>query len=207
VLDIVHPSDGQLFGLSTGRWVENQTPEHDDEEATMATQQLVRPIHIPAPRGAQVLAPRPVEPPRDRTAPSVRVGASLEARTTTYQVVQRPAEGSARPRRDLVARPAGAQPQGVRLTRRGRLLVTGTAVVLLLLALVLLRPGGPAFAGDSERGPATRTVVVQPGQTMWQIARDIRPGADPRDTVRRIQELNGLTTAQVWAGQPLVVPS
>ena len=37
--------------------------------------------------------------------------------------------------------------------------------------------------------------------------REVRPDADPRETVARIQELNGLTTATVWAGQPLIVPA
>lgn len=165
---------------------DNRSPHEgpdDEEEATMATQTPVRPA-----RPAAIPTQRQAPTAREHAQPSVRVGEPLAPRRSTYRVVA--------PRR-----------QAVRLTRRGRLLLLVSAVLLTVLTLVVLRPGGPAFAGDGDRGPATRTVVVQHGQTLWQIARDIRPDADPRVTVQRIQELNGLTTAQVWAGQPLVVPS
>ncbi|MEV5572966.1 LysM peptidoglycan-binding domain-containing protein [Spirillospora sp. NPDC052269] len=35
-------------------------------------------------------------------------------------------------------------------------------------------------------------VVVRPGDTLWGIAGRVEPGADPRRTVTRILELNGL---------------
>jgi hypothetical protein len=44
------------------------------------------------------------------------------------------------------------------------------------------------------------------GQTLWQIARSVAPADDPRDTVDRIRDLNGLGTETVQAGQRLVVP-
>ena len=101
----------------------------------------------------------------------------------------------------------------LRLTRRGRRLVR-TAVVTLALLVALVAAvvaGVPAVsAGDTPAVPATASVVVQPGQTLWQVAREVAPGADVRDTLARIRELNGLSGAAadvVQPGQQLVVPA
>ncbi len=87
---------------------------------------------------------------------------------------------------------AGAQRTGaVQLTRRGRLALL---VVLLAVGAVLAFALSGVIAGAARRpdtgsaaGPApTRTVVVQPGQTLWSIAQDVAPRADRRDTIARI---------------------
>jgi nucleoid-associated protein YgaU len=94
----------------------------------------------------------------------------------------------------------------VRLTARGRALVLLTSVTFLVLAL-LASGRFAALAGDTPDGrPATAVVVVQPGETLWQIARTIDPGADPRALVSSIRELNGLGAEPVVPGQSLVVP-
>ena len=101
----------------------------------------------------------------------------------------------------------------VRLTRRGRRLARTVIVVLALvaaLALSVAGRGGVGQAGDGPAVPATTTVVVQPGQTLWQVARSVAHDADPRETVARIQELNGLSgadAATLRPGQTLVVPA
>jgi LysM repeat protein len=56
----------------------------------------------------------------------------------------------------------------------------------------------------------TAVVVVQPGQTMWGLAMKIAPNDDPRDTIARIADLNGISYSQasvVHPGQRLVVPA
>ena len=107
------------------------------------------------------------------------------------------------------ARQAAALRQvvGARLTRRGRLLLTGLAMLVLVAAAVLLSGGLPATAG-TEGGPAAtaQRVTVAPGETLWQIAERTAPGADPRETVQRILDLNGLQTAEVQSGTALLLP-
>jgi hypothetical protein len=49
-------------------------------------------------------------------------------------------------------------------------------------------------------------MVVQPGQTLWGIARSIEPAADPRWTVERLIEINALPGAEIEAGRTLVLP-
>jgi nucleoid-associated protein YgaU len=110
--------------------------------------------------------------------------------------------------RPAQARSAGAEErETVRLTARGRVVLAlcGAAALSVVLGIVHL----PAsHAGDRPTTlPKTATVVVQPGQTLWQIASRVAPGSDPRTTVHRIEELNGLTSASVSAGQRLYVPA
>jgi hypothetical protein len=96
----------------------------------------------------------------------------------------------------------------VQLTRRGRvvlLLVFVAVGVTLMMALSGLVGG--AAAGTSPSRPVTRTVVVQPGQTLWSIAGEVAPGVDRRDTIARIVELNALPSTDVSAGARIAVPT
>ena len=97
-------------------------------------------------------------------------------------------------------------PRGrLRLTRRGRVVLVLLFVALCFVAFSLGRTSSQASTSPS--GPATRAVTVEPGQTLWQIAMTAVPGADPRDTIDRIRELNGMSTAPLQAGQRLIVPA
>ena len=103
------------------------------------------------------------------------------------------------------------RPNGpARLTRRGRLVV----VALLLGATTGLGLGLPVVAttqatAASERGggAVAERVTVRPGETLWGIAERVRPDADPRATIARIRDMNGLTSSAAQAGQVLLVPA
>jgi len=90
----------------------------------------------------------------------------------------------------------------MRLTRRGRL------AILVLAALIVVLPGSwRAVAGADVQGPSTVAVTVQAGDTLWGIASEVDPGADPRALIAEIREINGLTQAGLVPGQVLVVPA
>lgn len=99
--------------------------------------------------------------------------------------------------------PAGGP---ARLTRRGRLLVSLAVLLLAITGGVLLTGGGAALAGTHPPAVSHRQVTVAPGQTLWQIAERTAPGSDPRETVQRILDLNGLQTSEVQAGTALLLP-
>ena len=117
-----------------------------------------------------------------------------------------------RPRPDaVVSEPVRVSSAGsaasLRLTRRGRVLVTLVLLMVAAAAVLLLRAPATASTGSTSHTPVARSVTVAPGQTLWEIAREARPGVDPRDTVDRIMEMNGLSTASVQAGRQLFVPA
>jgi hypothetical protein len=102
----------------------------------------------------------------------------------------------------------------VRLTRRGRLVVTVilTAVSLSLVVLAWLAVAARAAqATDGGQSPGAvyqnlTSVVVHPGQTLWSIAAQAEPAADPRAVMKQIIELNALHGTSVVPGQRLWVP-
>ena len=102
------------------------------------------------------------------------------------------------------ASPAGRSvrlPEGV--YRRRRLVVVAVAVAVLALVLVAARPDrvppGEANPWSSMDG----VYVVRPGDTLWDIAVALSPGADPRAVVHELAEAAG--GAMLEPGQQLVV--
>lgn len=91
----------------------------------------------------------------------------------------------------------------VRLTARGR------AVLVLLFAIVafVAFSAGRASAGAAgDAAPPVAYVTVTPGETLWAVAERAAPGADPRDTVALLMQVNGVTPQSLRPGQRLAVP-
>ena len=89
----------------------------------------------------------------------------------------------------------GARPvrTRVRLTRRGRIVVAVliTASMVLVAALAWLAGTAKAdVAGSGVPSSAVyhslRSVVVLPGQSLWSIATQYEPAADPRSVIQEI---------------------
>ncbi len=90
-----------------------------------------------------------------------------------------------------------------RLTRRGRVVVVFTALLLLVVAGFTLGRVSSQAAGPSRPLP---TVTVQPGETLWQIAARVAPQSDRRVVVLQLEQLNHLTAGRVIVGQQLRLP-
>ena len=112
-------------------------------------------------------------------------------------------------------KPGAARAGQLRLTRRGRTVIAALAIVIVTaVATAMLfwlgATGGAqaashrAGAGAAHRGLSQ--VVVQPGQTLWSIARRAEPAADPRGVVQQIIEANAMGSPTIQAGQLLWVP-
>ena len=105
---------------------------------------------------------------------------------------------------------AGAAPAAFRLTRRGRLVLVA---LVLALAFAVISLGQAALSTQAQAGSessssdASRTWVVQPDETLWSIAEQIDPDADPRETVARIVSMNDLPDSAVLVGQEIHVPA
>ena len=84
------------------------------------------------------------------------------------------------------------------------------AIVGIALIAVLLSPlaAGAVRRGEAPPPPAQQTVVVREGDTLWSIARAVRPAADPRATIAEIERMNvSVDAGGLVPGQSLVVPA
>lgn len=100
----------------------------------------------------------------------------------------------------------------LQLTRRGRFvlvglpLITGTAA-LIVIAVIFLMPSTVKASTNAVEGPITRTVTVQPDETLWNIAMAADPQRDTREVMADIAELNDLSSSALTVGQSLEVPA
>jgi nucleoid-associated protein YgaU len=95
--------------------------------------------------------------------------------------------------------------RGSCLTPRGRVVVGLAWLVLGVVAAVPIVRMDPDLP---EQPAVTTTMVVDQGDTLWALAREVDPAADPRTIVDAIVELNGLRTgADIHPGDVLVVPA
>ena len=126
------------------------------------------------------------------------------------------ARAPASPVQQRVRRPAAAVPRprprvpAARLTRRGRVLrslLLGLLLVTAVMVAVVAWGSGVVATSGGGRPVPVRTVTVQPGQTLWDIAADSGLDGDPRSVVARIQDLNALSDpGRLQVGQSLAVP-
>ena len=94
---------------------------------------------------------------------------------------------------------------GMRLTARGRLVVVAVLAMLLFAAFSL---GRTAAEGSTQVAPGAQVeqATVLPGETLWGLAQRLAPGQDPRPVVDQIRRLNDLSSAELQAGQQLLLP-
>ncbi len=92
-----------------------------------------------------------------------------------------------------------ARPAPLHITRRGRLTLTSTVALVLVIVLTsLVNALGPADASSA--------VVVQPGMTLSEIAAEQLPELPLSQAVTDIQRANRLSTTDIAVGQELVIP-
>lgn len=98
-------------------------------------------------------------------------------------------------------------PSGPFQAWRRRLGVLVVLAALVVLAGQALLPAGAPTA-PSIVPVATETVVVQPGQTLWDVAEVHAPAeVGAADYVRELAELNGVDNGSVTAWQVLRLPN
>jgi LysM repeat protein len=83
------------------------------------------------------------------------------------------------------------------------------AAGLVLVIRPLVLPGGDSLVVPGRATPAaaavgTRTYVVQPGDTLWSIARHLHPDQDPRPLVDQLS--TQVPGGSLQAGQRLALP-
>lgn len=105
------------------------------------------------------------------------------------------------PQERRAARPARPEAGRLRITRRGRLAVTGAVTLLLALVVATL-----AAAALSAGATPTESYLVQPGETLSQIAAVELPELPLDRAMTQIQLTNEMGSLHVQAGQRLEIP-
>ncbi len=98
----------------------------------------------------------------------------------------------------------------LRLTKRGRAVFTTLAAIPLVIAafLMVINGGGAqATLETAQPGVDYEYVTIEAGESLWAIAGDIAPTADPRDVVVDILAFNGMSSAELFPGQRLAIPT
>jgi nucleoid-associated protein YgaU len=170
------------------------------------------PLRLAATDG-RVVRPAPGEPVRTNPgaldAPAVPL-APPQHQAAPHQAA--PHQAAARPAGLAAGRSAAPGPAPLRLTRRGWLVVTGMAVLLVAAGSVALAGAAQAIghSGATARpgtaGAAITRVEVRPGQSLWTLAEAYDPNADTRQVIQEILQLNSMSTDQVQPGQVLWMP-
>ena len=95
----------------------------------------------------------------------------------------------------------------VHLTRRGRAFAVLLLAAVLLGAFSLGRTASQAAAPTSSAPViAVEHTTVEPGDSLWSVARRVAPDNDPREVVEQIRRLNDLNSADIQVGQQLLLP-
>ncbi len=96
----------------------------------------------------------------------------------------------------------------LRLTRRGRVVFGGLATILVSVALGLAATLGAtgAVASNSQNVQEFPYVLALPGDSLWSIATELDPAADPRAVVNDIVRLNQMPDSEIQAGEAFAVP-
>ncbi|MES2169419.1 MAG: LysM peptidoglycan-binding domain-containing protein [Actinomycetota bacterium] len=102
---------------------------------------------------------------------------------------------------------AGYAPSHLRLTRRGRVVFTLLIAVPLVVAALFALVNSGGAAASNETGSSLHYVTVQSGETLWQLAGEIAPAADPREVASEIVHLNNLSGSDIQAGERLAIPA
>lgn len=90
----------------------------------------------------------------------------------------------------------------IRLTRRGR----QVRALFILIALIAVMVVAGQKVAHAESESVIVSVTVAPGGTLWDIASEVNPTQDPRQTIADIIALNELDSPEVEAGTSLMVP-
>ncbi|WP_309080171.1 LysM peptidoglycan-binding domain-containing protein [Zhihengliuella sp.] len=98
----------------------------------------------------------------------------------------------------------------LRLTRRGRFVLIGLPLMLVAaggLMLLGLWTSPVSAAGSSDAAAIQyESVTALEGDTLWSLALEFVPEADPRIVVDEIVELNDLPGNTVHVGQEIYLP-
>ena len=104
-------------------------------------------------------------------------------------------------------------PKNLRVTSRGVLVIRLCVVCVVLAGLAILlatvwfqQPIAPAIAADQQSADVYQMIVVQPGDTLWEISSRLAQNNDRAAVLEQIMTYNDLKTSDLKVGKRLFVP-
>lgn len=96
----------------------------------------------------------------------------------------------------------------LRLTARGRRALLAISALPVAVGIVVSAfAGGSALAsGVQATSVSFDTVTVLPGDTLWSLAAEVAPEADPRVVVEDVKRLNNLSSGHIQVGTEISIP-
>ncbi|WP_395639603.1 hypothetical protein [Pseudolysinimonas sp.] len=96
----------------------------------------------------------------------------------------------------------------LRLTRRGRaVFATLAAIPLVIAGLVFGLGASDAVATRDAASDSLTWVTVDGGQSLWDLAAEVAPSADPREFAAQVLAFNQLASSEIQPGQQLAIPT
>lgn len=93
--------------------------------------------------------------------------------------------------------------------QRARKLRRQRSAFFMVLMVVFVMMAHSAFSKQENANKTYEviSVTVQPGDTLWSIAKEYKPkGADLREFVYEIEANNGIEDCEIFSGQTLFIP-
>ncbi len=203
---------GTPLDAGDGRSAEAGVVECGASALRVTQVRMVREVRVSTLRASQT---RPGIVPRGLATPSAvssQARVARQGRMTSQARVTRQGRMTSQARVTSRARMA-QRPGPVRLTRRGRRVVAGLVIGVIIVAATVLWMSVAGSVQASSQGSVQGSpyrgmtqVVVRPGQTLWSIAASAEPSGNMWAVVQQIINVNALSSANVQAGQLLWVP-
>jgi LysM repeat protein len=93
------------------------------------------------------------------------------------------------------------------LTARGRLVARALLLATVVILIVGVAASTRASSAEPSQPSAGVSVVVEPGDTLWNIADRYAAGHERGWAMREIRRLNRLADDRIEVGQELVLPT
>lgn len=111
-------------------------------------------------------------------------------------------------REDAQTQRVNPQSSRLKITARGQAVLVGLVTIVIAIIVGMFTFGVTGANASTTSGANDFTYVsIQSGQSLWQLAEQLDPQADPRDLIAEIVQLNALPSSSVEVGQRIALPA
>ncbi|HEX2945782.1 MAG TPA: LysM peptidoglycan-binding domain-containing protein [Clostridia bacterium] len=79
-------------------------------------------------------------------------------------------------------------------------------IFIMIVTVAVTSMAFAATVQGADTGESYQTVVVEQGDTLWDIAREYNNGHDLRGYITELKKMNGMDSSNIFAGDVLKMP-